>query len=93
MIKDHRKFKAQEQLEFEDLDRNISSNLQELNQMRHEAEERKREQKRLEIMERMKKNEVRKQNEQRLVRANNQYVHQFKQEPHAEPALPKSPPK
>ena len=38
MIKEHRKFKEQEQVQFEDLDRNITNNLLELNKMRHETE-------------------------------------------------------
>jgi len=50
-------------------------------------------------MERMKKNENRKINEQKMLRANNQYIQQFKSEaqvevtPHevARPKMPKSP--
>lgn len=44
-------------------------------------------------MERMKKNEIRKMNEIKQVKANNQYVHQFKAEPQTSPQVPKSPPR
>ena len=94
MLKEHKRFKEQEQLEFDDLDRNISNNLGELNKIRQEAEERKKEQKRQEIVDRMKKNEMRKMNEQKKVRANNKYVTQLRTDTEVESRakIPLSPP-
>lgn len=65
----------------------------ELNKMRQETEDKKKEQKRLEIMERMKKNELRKINEQKQMKVNNHYVQQFKSEGGLPPQVPKSPPR
>lgn len=50
----------------------------ELNKIRQEAEEKLKEKKRLDILDRMKKNEMRKINEQKLIKANNQYIQQFR---------------
>lgn len=65
----------------------------ELNNIRQEAEERKKEQKRQEIMDRMKKNEMRKMNQQKLVRANNKYVNQLRTDTEVDSRanIPKSP--
>lgn len=58
LVKDHKKTKErQEKLEFESIDKNITSNLIELNKIRKENEEKVKEKKRLEIVERMKRNE------------------------------------
>lgn len=54
IIKEHKKSKEKEMIEFEDIDKHINSNLIELNKMREEAEEKKKEKKRMEIIDRMK---------------------------------------
>ncbi len=54
IIKEHKKSKEKEMIEFEDIDKHINNNLIELNKMREEAEEKKKEKKRMEIIDRMK---------------------------------------
>jgi len=61
----------------------------ELNRIKQDADERNKEKKRMEIMERMKKNEVRKMKEQKLMKVNNQYIQQFKAPEAAVPSLNK----
>ena len=60
------------------IDRNITNNLMELNRIRQEAEEKLKEKKRLQIVDRMKKKQLQKMNQIKQLRANEQYIQQFK---------------
>ena len=64
--------------EFKSLDKNINEYMEQLNKLRAENEQKTKQKKKLEILQRMKQHEIRKMNDRKKIEANQQFVMHLK---------------